>query len=319
MWYENTFSLIWTFLGWLGVFLFGMYTFEHAIRILTGDTFKERLERYTHGACKSILWWTIVTGIVQSSTLVSLICIAFVGAGVMHLSNAIGMVIGANIGTTLTSVLVARLWFGKISISAFAFPIIAIGWISLIFLKKQRSKERAKLLIWFWLLFLGLDIMKESIEIIQETFNLAQYADRSLAIFFLIWLLLTWAIQSSSATWVITLAALSAWIISFPASIAIVMWANIGTTITPVLASLEGKPIKRQVALSQVLFNIISAIIWIILFRPLIWLVQEILWFKENLIMWNALLNLIFNTLTALLFVPFLQKFTKRIRKIIPD
>ena len=126
-------------------------------------------------------------------------------------------------------------------------------------------------------------------------------------------------IQSSSAVGVMTLIALSEGLIGFPASIAIVMGSNIGTTFTGVIASLGGKTIKRQIAIAQVLFNVISAIIGIVFFYGYIWFTLDVLGFRDNEVMGNAVLNAVFNISTAVLFGFFLVPFTKLVKRIIPD
>ena len=160
--------------------------------------------------------------------------------------------------------------------------------------------------------------MKESVEILQQTLDIAAYADFGLPAFFVIGIIITIILQSSSAVGVITLTALSSQIIDFPASIAIVMGANIGTTFTGIIASLGGKTIKRQLAVAQVLFNVISGIIGIIFFWQYIRLTQTFLGIQDP-IMGNAVLNFIFNFTTSLAFAPFLVQFSRWIEKLIPE
>lgn len=309
-------------LAGIWILLFGMHIFEDSIKYLWGNKMKSILQKYTNSSFSSIFTGTRATALLQSSSLVTLLLLAFVWAWVMHLSNAIWVIIGANIGTTVSSLLVARLGFGEFKISVIAMPLIAIWGISLVFLENKKYIARAKLLLGFGFLFLGLSFMKESVEAIKETFDLAQYAWVDLWVFGLIWIIITIIIQSSSAVWLITLVALSDGIIDFPASIAIVMWSNIGTTLTWVIASLWwGNTAKRQLALAQVLFNIFSGVIWVVFFRQYIWLTNDVLGFADRPVMWNAVLNAIFNTSTSLIFlVPaILYKFTHIVKRIIPD
>lgn len=294
-----------------------MHVFEHAIKYLWWRKLKGILQKYTNWSANSIFTGTWSTALLQSSSLVSLLVLAFTGAWVMQLSNAIWVIIWANIWTTVSSLVIAWIWFGDFKIAAFALPIIAIWWCALIFVKDKKKIAWAKLLVWFWLLFLWLDFMKESVDAIKATFDLEAYKHLSLWAFGLLWAVVTAVIQSSSAVWVMTLAALSSGIITFPASIAIVMWSNIWTTVTSVIASLWWEPIKRQVALSQVLFNVISWIIWVVFFWWYIWLTLDVLWFRDNPVMWNAVLNAIFNISTAVLFGFFLVPFTRLIQRIV--
>ena len=283
---------------------------------------KSILQKYTSTSFSSIFTGTRATALLQSSSLVTLLLLAFVWAGVMQLSNAIWVVIWANIWTTVSSLLVAWLGFWDFKISVIAMPLIAIWGISLVFLEDKKYVARAKLLLWFGFLFLGLSFMKDSVDSVKEAFDIAQYADVSLWMFWLIWVLLTVVIQSSSAVWLITLIALSQWIISFEASVAIVIWANLWTTLTWVIASMWWwERAKRQLAFAQVLFNLFSVGVGIIFFYQYIWLVNDVLWLKDNPAMWNAVLNAIFNVTTSLPFlIPVvLFGFTDLVKKIIPD
>ncbi len=161
--------------------------------------------------------------------------------------------------------------------------------------------------------------MKDSVDTLKDSFDLAAYKDMSLWGFGLIGVIVTLVIQSSSAMSVMTFAALSGGLITFPASIAIVMWSNIGTTMTGVIASLGGAVAKRQLSIAQVLFNVISAIFGILFFWQLIDLTWYLLDIDQDPVFANAILNTIFNVCTALLFAPFLTPFTRLVRKIIPD
>ncbi len=310
---------IWQLFAWLWLLVFGMSIFEESVKSLSSHTVKKVLQRYTGNTWKSILTGTLATSLLQSSSLVSLILLGFVWAGVLHLSNAIGIIIGANIGTTASSLIVALLGFDKFSISAFALPMIAVGWLLLIFAKNKRLTFVSRLLVWFWLLFLWLDFMKDSVDALKDGFSFTHYAYGWLPLFFLVWLVVTAIIQSSSAVGVMTLAAINAWIIDFPSSAAIIIWANIGTTFTGVLASLGGRVIKRQLALFQVLFNLFSAVFWIVFFWQYIRFVNDFLWFANNHVMGNAVLNAVFKISTALLFAPFLSYFTKLVKLIVPQ
>jgi len=281
---------------------------------------KYYLEKYTKGAVKSLSMWTVVTWVLQSSSLVTLLLLWFLGAWLISLQNSIWVIIWANIWTTVSSILVSYLWFWEFKISAFALPIIWVGGIMILLgNKNEKLKWIGKLLVWFGLLFIGIGFMKDSVDALKASFDLAAYKDMSLWGFGLIWVIVTLIIQSSSAMSVMTFAALASNIITFPASIAIVMWSNIGTTMTWVIASLGGAVSKRQLSLAQVLFNVISALIGILLFWQLIKVTWMIIDIDKDPVFANAILNTIFNVFTALLFAPFLTPFTNFVRKIIPD
>lgn len=160
--------------------------------------------------------------------------------------------------------------------------------------------------------------MKTSVDAIQANFDLSSYQDLSLFAFWILWVVVTLIVQSSSATWAMNLAALGAGIISFPASIAIVIWANIWTTVTWIIASLWWAIEKRQVALSQILFKLFSLAIWIPWFYLYIDFVLYTLWLESNLLVANAITNLLLNLTTGILFGFFLTKYTNFIKYLLP-
>lgn len=306
------------FLAWLWFIIFGMNLFEQALKILWGNKVKWFLEKYTSNRWASLTTGFTATSLLNSSTLVTLLTIAFVGAGVMQLYNAIGVILGANIWSATWAVLIAFLGFWELKISVIAMPLIALGWCSLIFVKQEKYKTIAHMLIGFWLLFLWISFMKESVEALQAMFDLGKYKDMSLRMFWFIGIAATAVLHSSGALGIMTLAALDGGIISFPASVAINMGANIGTTFTAFYASLGWRKTKRQVAMSHVLFNLLSSVIGVVLFWQYIRFTNEFLWFGNNLVVANAVLNFIFNLTTAVLFACFLKTYTKFIEWIIP-
>ena len=182
---------IWKFIAGLGLFLFGMFMLEEGIKALSGRAFKKFLRKHTKNKIKAILSGTFITAIVQSSSVVSLMTLAFVGAGVIKLTNAIGIILGSNLGTTMTGWVVATLGF-KLDIESFALPCIGIGGLGLIFLaRSDRFSNISKLVVGFGFLFLGLNYMKLSISDLAETFDIGMYADYSLIVFAMIGLVLT--------------------------------------------------------------------------------------------------------------------------------
>jgi len=307
---------IWQLFAWVWILLFWMNIFEESLKILAGSKMKTWLEKSTNTAVKSISTWALVTGVLQSSSLVSLLVLGFIGAWIMPLPNAIGTIVGANIWTTLDALYISFLGFGEYSIAAFAFPIISLGGLLLVLSKGNRSKQWWKLLVWFWLLFIGIDFMKESVELLQSQFDLSAYADMSLLGFWVLWVILTMIIQSSSAVSVITFAALWSGLIWFPASVAIVMWSNLGTTATPLIASFWWKKEKRQLAFAHVFFNIFACCLGALFFWQFIWLTWSLVEIDSNPIFANAVLNFIFNLTAALLIAPFLKKLAKLVGKM---
>lgn len=309
----------WILWAWLWMIRFGMEMFEEALKKLWWPKLSIILQKYTDKWWKATLVGTIITGILNSSTLISLLTLGFVSAGMMKLVNAVGVLVGANIWSTATGLIVWYLWFWEFKISAFALPLIAIWWAIMIVSGSKYRSYRAKLLIWFGLFFLGIDFLKENVEVMSQVFNFEQYKDMNLWVFGIIGMIITALVQSSGAVGVMTLAALSSNIITFEAGYAIILWANIGTTFTALLASLTWSTAKRQIGIANVLFNVITVWIGIILFYPYIWFTLDVLWFRSEPVMGNAIINLVFNATTSLAFVPFLWWFAKLIQKIIPE
>ena len=155
---------IWEFLAGLGIFLLAMVLLESALEFLAGRSFKQFLRRHTHHPVKAILSGIGITAILQSSSVVSLMVLAFVGAGIIELKNAIGIIIGSNLGTTLTGWVVAYFGF-SFNIESFALPFLAFGGLSMVFFpKKEILYHVGQLFVGFGFLFLGLDYMKSSID-----------------------------------------------------------------------------------------------------------------------------------------------------------
>lgn len=194
---------LWMFIAGLGIFLFGMFHLENGLKGLAGNSFKKLLQRFTNKRWKGILTGSFVTAILQSSSLVTLLVLAFLGSGMITLQNSLGVVFGANLGTTVTAWIVATVGF-KLNIADLSYPFLAIGSLSYLLLDKRPVlKNWGSFLIGFGLLFLGLDFMKTSIENVAQQVDLSLYADLGLWIFPLIGLIITVLIQSSSAMIVI--------------------------------------------------------------------------------------------------------------------
>jgi phosphate:Na+ symporter len=311
---------IWKLLAGLGIFLFGMFLMEEAVKNLAGRSFKKFIRTSTTGRIRSIVSGASVTAILQSSSAVSLMVLAFVGAGIMAMDNAIGVILGSNIGTTVTAWIVAYFGF-KIDIEEFSLPLIGIGGLGLIFLgKSERYSNLSRLLVGFGFLFMGLDYMKQSVTELTETFDIASLPDYGIIVYALVGTLLTATMQSSSATIAIVLTALNAQVIGFHMAAAMVVGANVGTTATVILGAIGGTQIKKRVAFSHFTFNLISAIIGLALLPVLVIVIELIIGSPtENAVIGVALYHTLFNTIGVLVFVPFIGLLAKGLIKIYPD
>ncbi len=304
----------WMFLAGLGVFLFGMRHLEEGIKGLAGKSFQNFIKRFTNRSWKGILTGTFVTAILQSSSMVTLLVLAFLGAGMLSLKNALGVVLGANLGTTFTAWIVAALGF-KMNIADFSFPFLALGILSYIFLESRPIlKNLGVFLIGFGLLFLGLDFMKDALDAVADQIDMDFFSQFGLWAFLLLGLIVTALIQSSSAMIVIILSALNAGLIDVYQSFAMIIGANIGTTSTLLLGSIAGTADKKRLALANVIFNSTAGITIFIFLKQVVDKVYVFFNMTDPLLE-LVLLNTLLNLAGILLFMPFLgsfQKFLKR-------
>jgi phosphate:Na+ symporter len=310
---------VWKLLAGLGIFLFGMFLIEESVRTLSGRAFRRLIRMYTNGRVRSIGSGALVTALLQSSSAVSLMVLAFVGAGVMTMQNAIGVIMGSNIGTTLTAWIIATIGF-KIKIESLALPFIGLAAIGLIFFKpSSKPFSVTKLLIGFGLLFLGLDFMKGSVESFAQTFSLEQFPDYGLWFYLLIGTLITALLQASAATIAIVLTALNSGLITFNIGAVMVIGANIGTTITVLLGAIGGVQSKKRVSLSHLIFNVITGAVAFLGLPALVWIISGLVDIDSDSLMGLALFHTIFNILGVLIFFPFLGLLSRLLVSIYPD
>ena len=294
----------------IGLFLFAMYLVEESLKNLSGRSFKLFLQRITKNNLGAVAGGTIVTGVLQSSSMVSMMVLAFVGAGVFTMKNAMAIILGANLGTTLASWLVATLGF-KTNIEVIAYPAVCLGGFLLILLENRKTiKYVSYFLLGFGLMFIGLSFMKTAMESQVQHFDFLQYASMPLIIFLLIGFLITLIVQSSSVTMALTLSALNAGAIGFPMAAAIVLGSETGTIIKILVSAIGGNASKKRVALGNLLFNIFITAIAFALLKPILLLITDIIKIKDPLIGLVTFSSLI-NLLAIVLFLPVLDLFTK--------
>ena len=259
-------------LGSLGVFLFGMKVMSEGIQKVAGNRLRSILSYMTQNRFAGVLTGFITTCLVQSSSATTVMVVSFVNAGLLTLVQSIGVVMGANIGTTLTGWLVSILGF-KFKIANIALPAIGIG-LPLIFSKLTKRKNIGEIFVGFGLLFLGLKFLKSSVpdiknnpEVLQFLSNYTDLGILSLFLFIFVGVVLTIVVQSSSAAMTITITmAYSGWI-DFPTACALVLGENIGTTITAYLASINGNYHAKRAARAHMIFNLMGVIWMIISFK----------------------------------------------------
>lgn len=311
---------IWKILAGLGIFLFGMFLLEESVRNLAGRSFKVFLRKYTTGRIKSVLTGTVSTALLQSSSAVSLMVLAFVGAGIMTMENAIGVMLGSNAGTTATAWIVASLGF-NVQIESFALPLIGIGGLGIIFLGSSvRYSNISKLLVGFGFLFMGLDYMKGGVEAFAESFAMDSLPDYGIIVYLLAGIVLTAIMQSSSATIAIVLTSLNAQLLTFEYAAVMVIGANIGTTITVFIGTIGGNQIKKRVASSHLVFNLVTAVLGLVLLYPLTWFIHWMVGSEPgNEVIGIALFHTLFNVMGVLLFLPFIPWLSKLLFRIVPE
>jgi phosphate:Na+ symporter len=309
----------WKFLAGLGIFLFGMFLLEEAIRQLSGRAFKRLIKKATTGRFRAILAGAFSTAILQSSSAVSLMTLAFAGAGVLSMQNAIGVIFGTNLGTTATGWIIATIGF-KINIEGISLPLIGLGGLGLIFLSRsKRFSGLSKLFVGFGFLFMGLDYMKLSVEQFTATIDLAAIPHYGIWFYVLLGILLTALMQSSSATIAIVLTGLNAGIIFFSEGAAMVIGANIGTTVTILLGSIGAVQIKKQIAFGHLAFNLITGIIALLLLPVFVRLIFLIETGSHSPVLGIAIFHTFFNFLGVLIFVPFIGVLVQLLKKWFPE
>ena len=272
-------------LGALGMFLYGMNLMSAGLQKAAGSKMRSFLTAMTSSPFKGVLTGLGITTVIQSSSATTVMTVGFVNAGLLTLAQSVGVIMGANIGTTVTAWLVAWLGF-KADISIFAVPLMAVGFI-LSLSKRDKRRHISELIIGFSLLFLGLSLMKESVPNLRETPEVLAFIQDwtsfgfgSVLIFLIFGTVLTLVLQSSSATMALTLIMVNMGWIPFEMGAAMVLGENIGTTITANIAAAVGNANARRAAMAHTLFNLFGVCWALALFRPFLTLVgTTITWF----------------------------------------
>ncbi|MBO5750297.1 MAG: Na/Pi cotransporter family protein [Bacteroidaceae bacterium] len=272
---------IFTLLGALGMFLYGMNLMSSGLQKAAGERLRSFLSAMTSNPFKGVLTGLGITSVIQSSSATTVMVVSFVNAGLLTLTQAIGVIMGANIGTTVTAWMVSWLGF-KADISILAVPLMLFGFL-FSNSKKDQRKNIGELIVGFCLLFLGLSFMKESVPDLRETPQVLDFVTSwsshgfgSVLLFLAFGTVLTLVLQSSSATMAITLIMLSMGWIPFDMACAMVLGENIGTTITANIAASVGNTLAKRAALSHTIFNVFGVIWALILYKPLLQLVGMI-------------------------------------------
>ena len=308
----------------VSIFLFGMLFLEDGFKAFTGGVLEKLLQKTTNKTWKSLLFGVVSTSIMQSSSLVSVITISFISAGLVTLVAGIGIIFGANIGTTTGAWLVAA--FGlKVKISAYAMPMLVFG-IVLSFQKSKYLKGAGAVLAGLGFLFLGIHYMKEGFEAFKDSFDLASLAVAGypgLFLFAAIGAAATVVMQSSHATLVLILTALAASQITYDNGLALAIGANVGTTITAIIGALSANVEGKRLAGAHLIFNVVTGVVAIAFISQFIWAVDvvsdKVGIAADNYTMKLAVFHTLFNLTGVLLMVPLIHRLSDFLVKSLPE
>lgn len=319
--------------GALGLFLFGMKSMSDGLQKLAGDKMRTILSKMTSNRFSGVLTGLGVTTLIQSSSATTVMVVSFVNAGLLTLTGAIAVIMGANIGTTVTAWIISLFGF-KFSISVIIFPVIAIA-TPFMFIKGKESL--GEFLIGFALLFMGLEALKAGVPdfkqpeyapVLEFIGSMSNYGYLSYLLFVLIGTILTVVIQSSSAMMAVTLVMCAQGLIGFEVAAALVLGENIGTTITANISALMANSTAKRAALAHLVFNVIGVTWILILFKPFLYLISQLVLSIEGI---NPMLDAaavpvalscfhsFFNVTNTLLLVWFIPAIEKIVNKLIPS
>ena len=308
----------------VAIFLFGMLSLEEGFKVFSGGTLEKILQKSTDKLYKSIGFGVLATTIMQSSSLVSVLTISFLGAGLIGLAQGIGIVFGANIGTTTGAWLVAG--FGlKVKISAYAMPMLVFG-VILIFQKAKSLKGIGYILAGLGFLFLGIHYMKDGFEAFKSTIDLAAFGGTGLKYLFIftgIGIFATVVMQSSHATLVLIITALAVGQISYENALALAIGANVGTTITAILGAMSSNIVGKRLAGAHLIFNVTTGLIAIIFMSQIMfsvdWISNIVGIANDDYTLKLAVFHTIFNVIGVLVMVPFIGKLVTFLESFLKD
>ena len=318
-----------TLIGALGMFLYGMNMMSTGLQKTAGPGLRNLLASMTSNPCKGGLTGLGVTAAIQSSSATTVMVVGFVNAGLLTLIQAIGMIMGANIGTTMTAWIIAVFGF-KADISALAVPLMALGFIFSVS-KKDKLRNISELIIGFSLLFLGLSLMKSSVPDLRQTPEVLEFITSwsghgfaSVLLFLALGTVLTLILQSSSATVALTLIMLNMGWIQFDMAAAMVLGENIGTTITANIAAAVGSVNAKRAALAHTVFNLFGVVWALAIFHPFInfvqWLVSLLGVDEATATIYGiSMLHTTFNLLNTLLLVWFTKPIARLVTVLVKD
>jgi len=320
----NIFSLV----GSLALFLFGMKTMSEGLEKFAGDRLRSILAAMTKNRVMGVLTGILITALIQSSSATTVMVVSFVNAGLMTLAQSIGVIMGANIGTTVTAWIISAVGF-KVNIAAFAIPMLAIG-MPLIFSSKGNRKSIGEFVFGFAFLFMGLSFLQEAATAMNigdmvagMLAHVPQDSFLTILLFVIVGALVTMVVQASAATMAITLMLFGMNIpgFGFEQAAALAMGQNIGTTITAFMASLTANTQARRAALAHMFFNVFGVVAFLIVFYPAC---NAVSWFVDsvmgggNVLFKLSAFHTAFNIINTLLLIGFVHQIELLVCRMLP-
>lgn len=320
----NIFSLV----GSLALFLYGMKTMSEGLEKFAGDRLRSILAAMTKNRVMGVLTGVLITALIQSSSATTVMVVSFVNAGLMTLGQSIGVIMGANIGTTVTAWIISAVGF-KVNIAAFAIPLLAIG-MPLIFSGKGNRKSIGEFIFGFSFLFMGLSFLQEAATAMNigdmvagMLAHVPQDSFFTIILFVIVGALVTMIVQASAATMAITLMLFGMHIpgFGFEQAAALAMGQNIGTTITAFMASLTANTQARRAALAHMFFNVFGVVVFLIVFYPacdaVSWVVENLMGGGNDLFKLSAF-HTAFNIINTLLLIGFVKQIEMLVCRVLP-
>ncbi len=317
-------------LGSLALFLYGMKVMSEVLEKFAGDRLRKILAMMTRNRVFGVLTGILVTAMIQSSSATTVMVVSFVDAGLMNLAQAIGVIMGANVGTTVTAWIISAVGF-KVDIVAFAIPLLALG-MPLIFSKYNNRKSVGEFIFGFAFLFMGLNFLQlsaETLNISEVVANMLTHIQSdnilSMLLFILVGAVVTMLVQASAATMAITLMLFAMHIdgFGFHQAAALAMGQNIGTTITAFLASMTGNTQARRAALAHMFFNVFGVVVVLVMFYPFChgveWFVANVMHIRANDLFLLSAFHTAFNVFNTLLLIWFVPQIEMLVCKVLPE
>lgn len=305
---------IWKALAGIAIFLVGMRLLEDSLSKLASRSFKLFLKKQTSNRLKGVLGGTLLSAVLQSSSVLNLMVLAFVGAGIISMQNALSVILGANLGANTNSWIIALVAF-KANIATLAYPIITFAGVGYFFFSTEnRYHKWSSFFLGLGFILMGLDIIKNSMGGLLKEIDFSLFENQSILIFFFVGIIITFLAQTSSVTMALTLSALNVQVLSLYQALAIVLGGELGTTLKFIIAGISGTAAKKRVAFGNFFINLVTALIALIFLSTIKTFITGFLHINDDLMAVVVFQSLV-NIGSILLFFPFLPAFGRFLEK----